>query len=156
MADTIGYIKCTEPSCDCIAEVRQAGGKRKSLYTHCPDCGTNQASGVNRQKYLKENLKGSREELTVPVNNLIDGYKSDTEEKAAIPTQNAASSVSDDTDQIPKEKPKADTETKPKGMAEESPAAPPVLLGALALFATLITAIFASRKPKTKPKGQTA
>ncbi|WP_417537306.1 hypothetical protein [Marinomonas sp.] len=147
-SNTIGFIQCPERHCLEIAEVRKAGGKRSSLYTHCPACGTNQGNGVARQTYLSENLKASSEELTVPVDKLIDGYKSDTEENAAIPSKKAASSVSDDTENKPKQIPI----DKPKDM----PTAPPALLGVLALFATLITAIFASRKPKTKPKGQTA
>ena len=147
MANVIGYIKCTEPSCQEVAEVRKAGGKRQSLYTHCPACGTNQANGANRQAYLTENLKASQEELTVPVDNLIYGYKSDTEESASIPSKKAASSVSGDSES----KPKADTESQ----AKDIPQAPPILLGVLALGAALITAIFAARKPN-KHKEQTA
>lgn len=136
--EAIGFIKCTEPSCQEVAEVRKAGGKRQSLYTWCPDCGTNQANGEKRQIYLRENLKASREELeNVAV--------SDTEEKAAIPRENAAFSVSADTEP----KPKTDTENKPKG----STVAPPVLLGVLALAGALITAFFATRKQQ---KEQTA
>ncbi|WP_417790793.1 hypothetical protein [Terasakiella pusilla] len=145
MAEPIGFIKCSERHCNEIAEVRQAGGKRKALYTVCPSCGTNQGHGAARQKHLADNLKASREELTVPADNLIDGYKSDTEEKAAIPSKQAALSVSADTEP----KPKPDTENKPKG----STVAPPVLLGVLALAGALITAFFATRKPQ---KEQTA
>ncbi|WP_191601412.1 hypothetical protein [Marinomonas algicola] len=141
MAEPIGFIKCTEPDCQEVAEVRKAGGKRQSLYTWCPDCGTNQANGEKRQKYLVDNLKASREEVE-------KGSVSDTEETGAIPTQNAALSVSEDTDNKPKPIP----ENKPKGSA----ASPPVLLGALALIAAVVTAIFATRKPTNKHKGQTA
>ncbi|MEL0621500.1 hypothetical protein V6238_00195 [Marinomonas arenicola] len=145
MAISKGYIQCPERHCSEVAEVMQAGGKRSTLYTKCPACGTNQGNGVARQTYLSENLKASRDEvINVPVDNLIDGYKTDTQEKAAIPNKNEASSVSDDTDKIPSEKPK-DTVT-----------APPVLLGVGVLLATVITAIFATRKPTHKPKGQTA
>ncbi|RDL43710.1 hypothetical protein DN730_13265 [Marinomonas piezotolerans] len=140
MANTIGYIKCPERHCNEVAEVRQAAGKRASLYTVCPACGTNQGNGVARQKYLADNLKATREELEIKP-------KTDTEEKTAIPSKQAASSVSEDT----KPKPKADTETIPKG----SPTAPPVLLGVLALGAAVITAVFATRKP-SKHKEQTA
>lgn len=136
--EAIGFIKCTEPSCQEVAEVRKAGGKRQSLYTWCPDCGTNQANGEKRQAYLRENLKATPDELNVPKDNLILGYKSDAEETAAIPRENAALSVSEDTEP----KPKSDTENKPKG----SPVAPPVLLGVLALAGALTTAFFATRK----------
>lgn len=140
MAEPIGFIQCSERHCKEIAEVRKASGKRSSLYTVCPACGTNQGNGAPRQTYLSENLKVSREELeNVAV--------SDTEEKAAIPSKTEASSVSMDTEA----KPKTDTETIPKG----SPTAPPVLLGVLALGAAVITAVFATRKP-SKHKEQTA
>lgn len=153
MATHKGYIKCTEKHCSEIAEVKQASGKRASFYTVCPACGTNQGHGEARQKYLANNLKASREELeTMPEKVTV----SDTEEEAAKPSKNEGSEMLGGTDPIPKEKPKADTETKPKGMAKESPTAPPILLGVLALSATLITAIFATRKPTNKPKGQTA
>ncbi|MBJ7556552.1 hypothetical protein [Marinomonas spartinae] len=145
MANTIGFIQCSERHCNEVAEVRKATGKRQSLYTVCPACGTNQGHGVARQKYLADNLKATREELEIKP-------KTDTEEKAAIPSKNEASSVSDDTET----KPKTDTDNKPKGSHEDKPTAPPVLLGALALIAALITAIFATRKPSNKPKGQTA
>ncbi len=138
MAEPIGFIQCSERHCNEIAEVRQAGGKRKALYTVCPSCGTNQGHGAARQTYLTDNLKASREELEIVA-------VSDTEEKAAIPRENAALSVSEDTEP----KPKSDTENKPKG----SPVAPPVLLGVLALAGALITAFFATRKPQ---KEQTA
>lgn len=134
MAETIGFIQCPERHCLEIAEVRKASGKRSSLYTVCPSCGTNQGNGVARQTYLADNLKATREELNVPVDKVIDGDKSDTEETAAIPNENAASSVS------------GDTEPKPKDM----PSAPPVLLGILALGAAVLTAIFATRKPQQK------
>ena len=153
MAISKGYIQCPERHCSEVAEVMQAGGKRSTLYTKCPACGTNQGNGVARQTYLSENLKASRDEvINVPVDNLIDGDKTDTQEKAAIPNKNEASSVSDDTDKIPSEKPKTDTENKPK----DTVTAPPVLLGVGVLLATVITAIFATRKPTHKPKGQTA
>ena len=141
MAISKGFIQCPERHCSEVAEVLQAGGKRASLYTKCPACGTNQGNGLARQKYLSENLKASSEEVE-------KGAVSDTEEKAAIPTQNAALSVSEDTDNKPKPIP----ENKPKG----STVAPPVLLGVLALAGALITAFFATRKPTNKPKGQTA
>ncbi|MFT2112167.1 hypothetical protein [Marinomonas sp. 2405UD68-3] len=141
MAELIGYMKCGIGSCTDTAEVKKAGGKRASLYTVCPSCGTNQGNGVRRQNEITENLKASREEVK-------KGVVSDTEESPAIPTQNAALSVSEDTDN----KPKPISENKPKG----SPAYPPVLLGALALIAAVVTAIFATRKPTNKPKGQTA
>lgn len=140
MAEPIGFIKCSERHCNEIAEVRRAGGKRKALYTVCPSCGTNQGHGAARQTYLTDNLKVSREELEVVA-------VSDTEEKAAIPRENAALSVSADTEP----KPKSDTENKPKAM----PTAPPALLGTLALVAALLTAVFATRKP-SKNKEQTA
>ncbi|MBJ7539259.1 hypothetical protein [Marinomonas transparens] len=141
MAISKGFIQCPERHCSEVAEVWQAGGKRSTLYTKCPACGTNQGSGLARQKHLSESLKVSREEVETPAEKPT---VSDTEENAAIPTQNAASSVSEDTDPIPKKKPI----DKPKDM----PTAPPVLLGVLALLAAVITAIFATRKPK----GQTA
>ncbi|TBR44349.1 hypothetical protein CBF23_003260 [Marinomonas agarivorans] len=140
MAEIMGFIECSERHCKEIAEVRKASGKRSSLYTVCPACGTNQGHGVSRQKWLSENLKASRDDL-------VSASVSDTTENAAIPTQNAASSVSEDTEI----KPKTDTESKPKGM----PTPPPMLWGALALLAALITAIFATRKP-SKNKEQTA
>lgn len=149
MAIKKGFIQCPERHCSEVAEVWQADGKRSTLYTKCPACGTNQGHGPSRQKYLSENLKVSREEVETPAEKTT---VSDTQEKAAIPTQNAASSVSDDTDPIPKEKPKQI----PKDSLDESPTPPPMLLAVLALFATLITAIFAARKPTNKPKGQTA
>lgn len=127
--NTIGYIQCPERHCSDIAEVRKAGGKRSSLYTHCPACGTNQGNGPARQKHLTDNLKATREELEKPT-------VSDTEDTAAVSSKNAASSVSQD------------VETKPKPDAENKPKAPPILLGVLALAAALITAIFATRKPK--------
>jgi hypothetical protein len=145
MAIEKGFIKCPERHCSEIAEVMQAGGKRSTLYTKCRACGTNQGNGVARQKYLSENLKVSREDVEI-----VEEKEavSDTVEKAAIPSKNAASSVSDDTAQIPTKEP----EQIPKG----TPAAPPVLLGVGVLLATIITAIFATRKPTNKPKGQTA
>lgn len=140
MAIEKGFIQCPERHCSEIAEVMQAGGKRSTLYTKCPACGTNQGNGVARQTYLSENLKVSREE----VENVAEKEAvSDTVEKAAIPSKNQGSEVSDDTETIPKEKPK----DIPKG----TPTAPPVLLGVLALVAALITAIFATRKPTNKP-----
>ena len=151
MAIEKGFIKCPERHCSEIAEVMQAGGKRSTLYTKCPACGTNQGNGVARQKYLSENLKASIEELDIDViEAAIDkrASASDAQEKAAIPSNSEASSVSDDDAPIPSEKPKEI----PKGTAT----APPVLLGVLALFAALLTAIFATRKPTNKPKGQTA
>lgn len=144
MAIEKGFIKCPERHCSEIAEVMQAGGKRSTLYTKCPACGTNQGNGVARQKHLSENLKVSREDVEVAAEKEA---ASDTVEKAAIPSKNEASSVSDDTDPIPTKEP----EQIPKG----TPTAPPVLLGVLALFAALLTAIFATRKPTNKPKGQT-
>ncbi len=143
MAEPIGFIQCSERHCHEIAEVRQAGGKRKALYTVCPSCGTNQGHGAARQTYLADNLKATRKELEIVA-------VSDTEEKAAIPSKQAASSVSADTEA----KPKTDTENKPKDQSAP-PAAPPVLLGVLALGAAVITAIFATRKPQTQ-KEQTA
>lgn len=140
MANTIGYIQCPERHCNEVAEVRQAAGKRASLYTVCPACGTNQGNGAARQKYLSENLKASPDDLAIKP-------EPEAEEIPAIPSKNAASTVSEDTEP----KPKADTETIPKG----SPTAPPVLLGVLALGAAVITAIFATRKP-SKHKEQTA
>lgn len=151
MAIEKGFIKCPERHCSEIAEVMQAGGKRSTLYTKCPACGTNQGNGVARQKYLSENLKASIEELDINViEAAIDkrASASDAQEKAAIPSKSEASSVSDDTATIPTKEPKEI----PKGTAT----APPVLLGVLALFAALLTAIFATRKPTNKPKGQTA
>lgn len=143
MANTIGFIQCSERHCNEIAEVRQATGKRQSLYTVCPACGTNQGHGAARQTYLANNLKATREELEIVA-------VSDTEEKAAIPSKQAASSASEYTEP----KPKTDTENKPKGQSAP-PAAPPVLLGVLALGVAVITAIFATRKPQTQ-KEQTA
>jgi predicted nucleic acid-binding Zn-ribbon protein len=175
MAIEKGFIKCPERHCSEIAEVMQAGGKRSTLYTKCPACGTNQGNGVARQKHLSENLKASIEELDIKVieaaidkraasadtqekasrGEIMDVIKSSdlhimekVRKKAAIPSKNQAYSVSDDTASIPSEKPKEI----PKG----SPSAPPVLLGVLALFAALLAAIFATRKPTNKPKGQTA
>ena len=72
-------------------------------------------------------------------------------EKAAIPSKSEASEVLDDTEKKPVETEKKEVE-KPKG----SPAAPPVLIGIGVLLATTIAAIFATRKPTNKPKGQTA
>jgi hypothetical protein len=145
MAIEKGFIKCPERHCSEIAEVMQAGGKRSTLYTKCPACGTNQGNGVARQKYLSENLKVSREDVEI-----VEEKEavSDTVEKAAIPSKNEAPSVSDDATPIPSEK--------PKGITKGTATAPPVLLGVLALFAALLTAIFATRKPTNKPKGQTA
>jgi predicted nucleic acid-binding Zn-ribbon protein len=139
MAISKGFIRCPERHCSEVAEVWQAGGKRSTLYTKCPACGTNQGNGVARQKYLEENLKVSSEEVeVVPEKAAV----SDTQEKAAIPSENAASSASDDTEEKPVEK----AENKPKDL----PTAPPVALAGLALFATIITAFFAARKPKGK------
>lgn len=160
-SNTVGYIQCSERHCNEIAEVRQAGGKRQSLYTYCPACGTNQGNGEARQNYLTEHKKDTREEL--------EALKvSETEENAAKPSENAVSSVLDDAE----DKPKGDTENKPKGDTEIPPPtdtedkpkgqevklkAPPLALGVLALVAAMITAIFATRKPKqTKTAGQTA
>lgn len=140
MAELIGYMKCGIGSCTDTAEVKKAGGKRASLYTVCPSCGTNQGNGVRRQNEITESLKASREEINVPKDNSIVGYKSDTEEKADIPSKTKASSISDD------------TERKPNPIPKDTATAPPVLLGVLALVATLIMAFFATRKPK----GQTA
>ena len=144
MAIEKGFIKCPERHCSEVAEVWQADGKRaqkQSLYTKCPACGTNQGNGVARQKYLAENLKASKESAEF-------AGAFNTVEKASIPSKNEASSVSDDTDTIPNEKPKEI----PKGTT----AAPPLLLGVGVLLATIITAVFATRKPTNKPKGQTA
>lgn len=155
MAIEKGFIKCPERHCSEVAEVMQAVGKRSTLYTKCPACGTNQGNGVARQKYLAENLKASIEELDIKViEDAIDKRAafSDTQEKAAIPSKNQSSSVSDDTAPIPTKEPKEIPTNNPKG----TQTAPPVLLGVLALAATLITAIFAARKPTNKPKGQTA
>jgi hypothetical protein len=149
MAISKGFIQCPERHCSEVAEVMQAGGKRSTLYTKCPACGTNQGNGVARQTYLSENLKATREEVETTPEKLT---VSDTKEKAAIPNKSEASSVSDDADKIPSEKPKTDTENKPK----DTVTAPPVLLGVGVLLATVITAIFATRKPTHKPKGQTA
>ena len=142
MAIKKGFILCPERHCHEVAEVWKADGKRaasQSLYTKCSACGTNQGNGAARQKYLAENLKVSIEEVeTVPEKAAV----SDAQEKAAIPNENAASGVSDDTEAKPIEK----AENKPKDL----PAAPPVALAGLALFATIITAFFAARKPKGK------
>lgn len=148
MAISKGFIKCPERHCSEVAEVMQAGGKRSTLYTKCPACGTNQGNGVARQKYLSENLKVSREDVET-----VGGKEavSDTVGKAAIPSKNKASSVSDDTATIPTKEPEQIPTNKPKG----TQTAPPVLLGVLALGAALVTAIFATRKPTNKPKGQT-
>ncbi|WP_417552880.1 hypothetical protein [Marinomonas fungiae] len=154
--NTIGYIKCTEPSCQEVAEVRKAGGKRQSLYTWCPDCGTNQANGEKRQAYLRENLKASPDDLNVPEDNLIDGYKSDTEETAAIPRENAAHSRLEEVAKVVKAAAaEAEKEPKPKGSdADSFPSTPPpFLFGGLVLMATLIAAVFATRKQQ---KEQTA
>jgi hypothetical protein len=149
MATEKGFINCPEGHCSEVAQVWQAGGKRSTLYTKCPACGTNQGNGVARQKYLLENLKVSREDVeTVAEKEAV----SDTDKKAAIPNKNAASGVSDDAQNIPIDKPKEIPVNIPKG----SPSAPPVLLGVLALIMTLIAAAFAARKPTNKPKGQTA
>lgn len=149
MAISKGFIRCEFSHCNEIAEVKQAGGKRASLYTVCPSCGTNQGNGVARQKYLSENLKVSREE----VENVAEKEAvSDTVEKAAIPSKNQGSEVSDDTAPIPTKEPEQIPMDKPKDM----PTAPPLLLGVGVLLATIITAIFAARKPTNKPKGQTA
>lgn len=151
-SNTVGYIQCSERHCNEIAEVRQAGGKRQSLYTYCPACGTNQGNGEARQKYLTEHKKDTREEL--------EALKvSETEEKPAKPSENADYSVSDVTEDKPKgdaeTTPPADTEDKPKGQ-EVKLKAPPLALGVLALVAAMITAIFATRKPKQTQAGQTA
>lgn len=148
MAIEKGFIKCPERHCSEIVEVMQAGGKRSTLYTKCPACGTNQGNGVARQKYLAENLKVSREEIMDVIESSDFQPMEKVREKASIPSKTEASSVSDDTDTIPSEK----TKEIPKG----TPTAPPVLLGIGVLLATIITAIFATRKPTNKPKGQTA
>jgi hypothetical protein len=149
MAIKKGVVQCPERHCSEVAEVWQASGKRSTLYTKCSACGTNQGSGVARQKHLAENLKASIEELeTVPEKEAV----SDAQKTAAIPSKNEAFSVSDDAENIPSDKPI----DKPKDSLDEAPTAPPVLLGVLALVAALITAIFATRKPTNKPKGQTA
>ncbi len=152
MAISKGYIQCPERHCSEVAEVMQAGGKRSTLYTKCPACGTNQGNGVARQTYLSENLKVSRDEIkdVIESSDFITTEK--VREKAAIPNKTEVSSVSDDTDKIPSEKPKTDTENKPK----DTVTPPPVLLGVGVLLATVVTAIFAARKPTHKPKGQTA
>lgn len=148
MAIHKGFIKCPERHCLEVAEVWQADGKRaqkQSLYTKCHACGTNQGNGVARQKYLAENLKVSKESAEF-------AGAFNTVEKAAIPSKNEAFSVSDDTAPIPTKEPEQTPMDKPKDM----PTAPPVLLGVGVLLATIITAIFATRKPTNKPKGQTA
>lgn len=137
MADNMGYIRCPERHCDEIAEVRKAGGKRSSLYTHCPSCGTNQGNGVARQTYLSENLKASRDELEKAV-------KSDTDKIDAIPSKDAASSILEDTETIPR----TDPLTPPKDKLTP----PPTVLAIIALFIAILSAFFATRKPK----GQTA
>lgn len=149
MATEKGFIKCPERHCSEIAEVMQAGGKRSTLYTKCPACGTNQGNGVARQKYLSENLKVSREDVEIVAEKKA---VSDTVEKASIPSKNAAFAASFDELPKPKEKPEQIPIDKPKDM----PTAPPLLLGVGVLLATIITAIFATRKPTNKPKGQTA
>lgn len=137
MADTKGFIKCTDNGCGEIAEVRQASGKRSSLYTVCPSCGTNQANGVSRQSYLADNLKASRDDVEIkPV--------IDTEEKPAIPSKDVASGDIENNDFIP--------EKKPKPIPKDMPSAPPALLTIAALFIAILSAFFATRKPK----GQTA
>lgn len=144
MAISKGFIRCEFSHCGEIAEVKQAGGKRASLYTVCPSCGTNQGNGVARQKYLEENLKVSREDVEeVAEKEAV----SDTVEKASIPSKNAAFPTSFDELPKPKEKPEQIPIDKPKDM----PAAPPLLLGVGVLLATIITAIFATRKPTNKP-----
>jgi len=152
MAISKGFIQCPERHCSEVAEVMQAGGKRSTLYTKCPACGTNQGNGVARQTYLAENLKVSRDEIKDAIESSDFITMEKVREKAAIPNKTEASSVSDDTNKIPSEKPKTDTENKPK----DTVTAPPVLLGVGVLLATVITAIFATRKPSNKPKGQTA
>jgi len=137
MADTKGFIKCTDNGCGEIVEVRQASGKRSSLYTVCPSCGTNQANGVNRQTYLADNLKASRDDVEIkPV--------IDTEETPAIPSDNKASGNIDNGGVIP--------EKKPEQIPKDIPSAPPALLTIAALFIAILSAFFATRKPK----GQTA
>ncbi|MFD1385157.1 hypothetical protein ACFQ45_17540 [Rhodanobacter aciditrophus] len=148
MAETIGFIQCSERHCKEIAEVRKASGKRSSLYTVCPACGTNQGNGAARQKYLADNLKVTVDDIgfVVKLNEKVTRPVTE-EEKAAISSKQAASSVSEDTENkpnpIPTDKPKA------------IPTAPPALLGALALAAALLTAVFATRKP-SKHKEHTA
>lgn len=152
MAIEKGFIKCPERHCSEIAEVMQAGGKRSTLYTKCPACGTNQGNGVARQKYLAENLKVSRDEIMDVIESSDFQPMEKVREKASIPSKNEASSVSEDTAPIPTKEPEQIPINKPKDM----PTAPPVLLGVGVLLATIITAIFATRKPTNKPKGQTA
>lgn len=144
MAIEKGFIKCPERHCSEIAEVMQAVGKRSTLYTKCTACGTNQGNGVARQKFLAENLKVSSEELKDVIESRDFITMEKMREKAAIPSKEEASSVSDDTVSIPREK----HEEIPKGSLN----ATPVLLAVGILLATIITAIFANRKPK----GQTA
>lgn len=150
--EAIGYIKCLERGCDEVAEVRKAGGKRSSLYTCCPSCGTNQGNGESRQQRIKDGMKSSKEDaLSVPANYLTGGYSnepqeaiSDTDEESAIPSKNQASSELEQADIIPEDIPTP----KPKG----KPTAPPTVLAIIALFIAILSAFFATRKPK----GQTA
>ena len=123
----MGYIKCPERHCNEIAEVRKAGGKRSSLYTHCPSCGTNQGNGEARQTYLFKNLKASRDELE-------KALKSDTDKIDAIPSKNQASSELEQADIIPEDIPTP----KPKG----KPTPPPTVLAIVAIFIAIFSAFF--------------
>lgn len=138
MADTKGYIQCTERGCNEVAEVRKAAGTRGSVYTVCPSCKTNQANGERRQKYILENLKATREELT-------EFSQEEADSLPARPSKHLASGECGQTREADN-KPPIDTNNKPKGKIN----LPPHLLAIAALIAAIITAIFAIRKPNLK------
>lgn len=57
-----GYMVCR--CCDEVATVYEAEGKRTGeLYVVCPECGTDQSNKPTRQKFIREHMAETREEL---------------------------------------------------------------------------------------------
>ncbi|RCX07043.1 hypothetical protein [Marinomonas foliarum] len=135
MAESVGFIQCDFKHCEEIVEVKKAGGRRGTLYTICPSCGTNQGTGTNRQTWLNANLKASREEVE-------NSRPEVTEEKAAEPNKTEVSSEQEQAEEVAEVKP----EIKPKRLE----AAPPALLGIMALLVTVVSAFLATKKSKEK------
>lgn len=77
-----GYMVCR--CCDEVATVYEAEGKRSGeLYVVCPECGTDQSNKPTRQKFIREHMAQTREELeqnavTEPVPDVVSNTVSDT------------------------------------------------------------------------------
>lgn len=140
-----GFMICGMGGCTDVAEVLEAGGRRKTLYTKCPSCGTNQGTGVKRQEAIKNGLKVNKEELQAVVVGGDDLTVKQAEEKPAKPSKNAPSSVSDDVEIKPKEAVKNEG-VKPKGLKDS----PPLIMSVIALILAVISAAFAVNKSKVK------